>query len=309
MLLEPQKKITPLKGDLKSQNHAIPILCSPALARFLAGLFSETIRPVSTYRIVRTRIILDFPSSSRDVQGTLTLMPLIMPGLLPVLRVTHGRGNTGLRTTFNGEGIRAKSKTIKTNKKLSQRHRNFAVNMDGGAFGALTPKDETQAARFVRETGADGRGVVVAILDTGIDPGSSGLYLTPDGRPKIVDMIECSGSGDVDTSTQRQKSPSGTLLGLSGRLLTLNPAWNNPTGIFRVGIKAAWELYPTSLRQRLKKERAALLSRETAPLAASLRCSTLSGGLATAEADKLTTAFKDLIGVSGLFVADLCTHT
>jgi tripeptidyl-peptidase-2 len=45
------------------------------------------------------------------------------------------------------------------------------------------------------------------------------------------------------------------LQGLSGRTLTLNPNWNNPTGSYRLGMKRAFELYPRQLISRVKEER------------------------------------------------------
>jgi subtilisin family serine protease len=50
--------------------------------------------------------------------------------------------------------------------------------------------------RNLRPT-ADGRGVVIAILDSGIDPGTLGLITTSRGQPKILDLRDFSGEGRV----------------------------------------------------------------------------------------------------------------
>jgi tripeptidyl-peptidase-2 len=107
--------------------------------------------------------------------------------------------------------------------------------------------------------------VLVAVLDTGVDPGAAGLLTTPDGRPKIVDIIDCSGGGDVATTVvvkaeeQAGESTGVTIVGLSGKHLQLNPAWTNPSGDWRVGIKAGFEIFPGPLKTRLKVSQCAVI--------------------------------------------------
>ncbi len=60
------------------------------------------------------------------------------------------------------------------------------------------PLASTGADRFVREHPTyDGRGVLIAILDTGVDPGAPGLRATSTGDPKLVDVRDFSGEGAV----------------------------------------------------------------------------------------------------------------
>ena len=64
------------------------------------------------------------------------------------------------------------------------------------ADSVRVPTASTQAEMFrTKHPECDGRGVIVAILDTGTDPGAPGLdTLTPDGRPKMIDVVDATGS-------------------------------------------------------------------------------------------------------------------
>lgn len=44
---------------------------------------------------------------------------------------------------------------------------------------------------------ADGRGTIIVILDSGVDPGLLGLTTTSEGKQKLIDVVDYSGTGDV----------------------------------------------------------------------------------------------------------------
>jgi tripeptidyl-peptidase-2 len=119
----------------------------------------------------------------------------------------------------------------------------------------LMPRQETGALDFLEQHPEyDGRGVVVAIFDTGVDPGVVGLQTTPDGRPKVIDIVDATGSGDVDMS--KVVTPEdGKVTGLSGRVLKLDPKWKLSDSEVRIGMKAGYELYPHELVNRVKAHR------------------------------------------------------
>ncbi|KAG0233916.1 subtilase family-domain-containing protein [Mortierella sp. GBAus27b] len=131
----------------------------------------------------------------------------------------------------------------------------------------ILPKEETEAASFLKKYPTyDGRNTIIAILDTGVDPGAAGLLVTSDGKPKIIDIVDCSGSGDVPTTTivKSTECEDGhpVVTGLSGRKLRLNKDWKNPSGEYRLGIKRAFDLFPDELQERIKAERKAEFEKE-----------------------------------------------
>ena len=88
----------------------------------------------------------------------------------------------------------------------------------------IMPKTDTQAADFLKRFQSyDGRGAVVGILDTGVDPGAEGLQITSDGKKKVIDLVDATGSGDVSMMKKIiLKDEQDSVVGLTGRTLTLN---------------------------------------------------------------------------------------
>ncbi|KAK9505195.1 hypothetical protein O3M35_009300 [Rhynocoris fuscipes] len=120
---------------------------------------------------------------------------------------------------------------------------------------ALLPKRETGVTSFLSKYPQyDGRGIIIAIFDSGVDPGAAGLQVTSEGKTKVIGRYDCSGAGDVDTSTVVQ-AINGTITGISGRSLKIPCSWKNPSGNYHIGIKNAYELYPKPLKDRIDSEK------------------------------------------------------
>ncbi len=126
----------------------------------------------------------------------------------------------------------------------------------------------------------NGKNVVIGILDTGIDPGASGISVMEDGiTPKLIDLVDCTGSGDVDISTTRQtvdtESDYYQIEALSGKTLKLPKSWwkssqdskitrapaTSPPSV-QLGLKLAYELFPASVVNRVKTHRQLGLDKE-----------------------------------------------
>ncbi|XP_024625143.2 tripeptidyl-peptidase 2 isoform X2 [Medicago truncatula] len=133
--------------------------------------------------------------------------------------------------------------------------RNFKLNQST-FLASLMPKTEIGVDRFLHSyPHYDGRGVLIAIFDSGVDPAAAGLQVTSDGKPKILDILDCTGSGDIDTSKVVKADADGCISGASGASLAINTSWKNPSGDWHVGYKLVYELFTETLTSRLKKER------------------------------------------------------
>ena len=263
-----------------------------------------------------SRIRVGFGSSVVSRQSSSSFGPLISR----LERLTRGGYRRHLRL-LNSNNIRLHNQ-VPSFSSLSPLNHTFStstmVKETSFPVQDLVPKSETNVLKFLQDHPTyDGRGVVIGILDTGIDPGAASLGFMEDGvTPKLLDIVDCTGSGDVDMSTivTLQEDPSDsskwTIQGLSGRTLYLSKQWNiqplpkvsakekedkekeakkspeatttatastteekdgetkgdkpeESSGLqVRIGIKRAFELFPTSVINRVKRHRQQVLEQE-----------------------------------------------
>ncbi len=86
----------------------------------------------------------------------------------------------------------------------------------------------THADTFEREHPTyDGRGVIILIFDTGVDPGVPGLSTTTEGKAKVIEVRDYSGTGDVP---YKEATRSGDELKVDNAIVLkgLNSLKSNP---------------------------------------------------------------------------------
>jgi len=114
------------------------------------------------------------------------------------------------------------------------------------------PKDVLGVTALRKEVPeADGRGVLVAVLDTGVDLLHPALRRTPDGGPKVVDFFDGTDAGLVETVVAREVA-DGTAVGLSGRRLVLG---DRVGAEVRIGLVRGAAIFPGRILRRMRRER------------------------------------------------------
>jgi tripeptidyl-peptidase II len=120
---------------------------------------------------------------------------------------------------------------------------------------AQLPKEDLGVRAFLEaHPEYDGRGIRVAILDTGIDPGHPFLQRSSTGGRKIVDWYDATTDGRLQI--QHTSKPQGTLLmGLSGRVLELGRHYVPGASYGMIRLDQDW--LPDDLEGRLQADRRA----------------------------------------------------
>ena len=113
-----------------------------------------------------------------------------------------------------------------------------SVPPDSAYRRGLMPLRSTGIIPFLRGNPAyDGRGVLIGILDSGIDAGVDGLAVTTTGRQKILDLRDFSGEGAIPLSQLRPEGDTvmvdGVRLAGFRRVLAFNVAGPYYGGILR----------------------------------------------------------------------------
>ena len=103
---------------------------------------------------------------------------------------------------------------------------------------------------FIAESGATGRGQLVAVIDSGIDPGHPDLQTTVDDYPTLVDFLDFTDDGKVDLS--RLAKPVDGVFTVAGQSVNVE-GLTNAADDFRYGFLSA-SVLPASFSDGLRTD-------------------------------------------------------
>ena len=122
---------------------------------------------------------------------------------------------------------------------------------DAAGWGSYVPAEAMRARSHVQQfPQLDGRGLVVAVLDTGVDPLAQGLQRTSDGRPKVIEAVDFSGQGDVvlQPAVLSGAGPDAVALLGNGRTAAVGKLVPPADGQWWTGVFREQAIGPTKLR-------------------------------------------------------------
>jgi len=92
-------------------------------------------------------------------------------------------------------------------------------------------KNEMGVQRFTKDYGSNGSGQIIAIIDTGVDPGHPDLLFLPDGAQKIIDWVDFTEEGKISTLNRATAYNGSIVLEDEYRIGRIK----SKSGIFRIG--------------------------------------------------------------------------
>lgn len=122
---------------------------------------------------------------------------------------------------------------VKAEKLAIQGNEGTTVNSEDNAGLSLNAtKQAINAPEFVKVTHSVGRNQIIAVLDTGIDPGHPDLQKTPGGKQKIIEWLDFTEEGDIHTIYKANRA--GNKLDLSGTEYYV-AGIKSASGVFKYG--------------------------------------------------------------------------
>ena len=82
---------------------------------------------------------------------------------------------------------------------------------------SMSRNRESANADQLLEQGIDGEGVVIAIVDTGIDPATTALRQTPSGSRKLIDWVDLTDEGKLQVSGSLRLEPGARSVVIEGK--------------------------------------------------------------------------------------------